>query len=191
MKSDSLSLIGKKINEIRKKSKLNLTEVASKADITAGLLSKIENFRAVPSLPVLHRIAVALEVPLSELVSLVAAGNASNYLIVRRSEREIESRDDSQELIYESILSQDVNNMHMRTTIVTVPPKVYRKPISTEALEQVFVISGKVIYEIGDDTIELFEGDSMFFDGNIPHSVENKGDKKVILFKIYLFKMNS
>lgn len=189
MKRDSLSQIGKKINEIRKKKKISLKEVGEKADVTAGLLSKIENFRAVPSLPVLQRIATALDVTMADLVVGVTSYDAKSYLIVRKADREREFREDSKELIYESLLSQDIHNLHMRTTVVTVNPKVYRKPISTEAMEQVFVVSGKVIYKLDDEKIELREGDSMYFDGNIPHSIENKESVPAILFKIYLLNL--
>lgn len=190
MRSDDLSLIGKKIKEIRKKKKLNLFEVGSKSDITAGLLSKIENFRALPSLPVLHRIAIALDVQLSELVSMVHVGPETvKYRLIKKNERDLESRDDSPELIYEGVLSSDVTNMHQKTTVVTVPSKTYRKPTSTDAIEQVFVVSGAVTYVIGDDVVDLNEGDTLEFDGNIPHSVENKSEDQTILFKIYLFKL--
>ena len=43
IKEDILSNIGKKIKEERKSKNLNLQEVASRSNITAGLLSKIEN----------------------------------------------------------------------------------------------------------------------------------------------------
>lgn len=185
MKDDNLSLIGKKINEIRKKNKWNLKEIAAKADITAGLLSKIENFRAIPSLPVLHRIAMALDVPMSDLVN-VLQNAASPYILVRKNERERENREDSKELIYESLINQNLSNYHLRTTIVTVPANTYRKPISTEALEQVFVITGTVTYGLDDQLITLEEGDALYFDGSIPHSVKNDTQNNVTLFKIYL-----
>ncbi len=190
MKDDNLSLIGKKINEVRKKNKWKLKEIATKAEITAGLLSKIENYRAIPSLPVLNRIAIALEVPMSELVDVLKDNN-SQFILVRKDEREREYRDDSKELIYESLISQNLSNYHFRTMIVTVPPNTYRKPISTEALEQVYVVSGNITYGLDDKEIALNEGDTLFFDGSIPHSVKNDSDHKVILFKIYLMHIGN
>ena len=50
IRDDRLSRIGKKIKEIRKNRQMSLQEVASKSSVTAGLLSKIENFRTIPSL---------------------------------------------------------------------------------------------------------------------------------------------
>ena len=71
MKSDILSAIGKKLRNVRKEKGLSLADVAQKSGITPGLLSKIENFRTMPSLPVLYKISEALEEPLSEIVKPV------------------------------------------------------------------------------------------------------------------------
>ena len=68
MKHDKLSLIGLRILELRKAQKMSLRELAKRSGLSAGLLSKIENFRTVPSLSVLIEIANSLEVDVSVLV---------------------------------------------------------------------------------------------------------------------------
>jgi len=68
MKNDQLSLIGIRIKQIRSEKKLTLRELAKRSNLSPGLISKIENFRTMPSLTVLVDISVALEVDISELV---------------------------------------------------------------------------------------------------------------------------
>ncbi len=92
MKTDVLSAVGKKLKEIRKQKSLNLTEVATKSGITAGLLSRIENFRTIPSLPVLYKISVALNEPLHEIVKPVSDDADELYNLVLKGEGELESR---------------------------------------------------------------------------------------------------
>jgi transcriptional regulator with XRE-family HTH domain len=84
MRSAELGKVGQKIREIRKRRKMNLQEVAQKSSITAGLLSRIENFKTLPSLPVLYKISTALEVPLAELVQSVGPIENENYFLSKR-----------------------------------------------------------------------------------------------------------
>ena len=75
---------------------MTLQDVANKSDVSAGLLSKIENFRTVPSLPVLLSIAKSLEVDMSELVKDVTTdGSTSDHIIIRGDSRERIDREES------------------------------------------------------------------------------------------------
>ena len=93
MKHDKLSLIGLRILELRKEKKMSLRELAKRSGLSAGLLSKIENFRTVPSLSVLVEIATSLEVDVSVLVKNINSETAAPYLLVRATEGHLEKRD--------------------------------------------------------------------------------------------------
>ena len=62
---EQLTALGCRIRDLRKQRNMTLQELGEKTHLTAGLLSKIENFRTVPSLPVLAEIARALGIALS------------------------------------------------------------------------------------------------------------------------------
>ncbi|MDN5201064.1 XRE family transcriptional regulator [Fulvivirgaceae bacterium BMA10] len=186
MKDDSLSLIGKKIKEERKKRNLSLQQIAERSDVTAGLLSKIENFRTIPSLPVLLNISKALEVNLSELVESVRLEEKSSYTLIRDQQGELEEREDSLGLVYESLIHQDLFNLNIRVNIVRIHGNVFREPIATDGMELVYVLNGDVTYGLNGEKIHLTKGDTLFFDGSTPHSVQNNQEEEAILFKVYL-----
>ena len=48
--------IGKRIKEIRKKQHITINTLATNAQVSNGLISRIENGRTIPSLPVLEPI---------------------------------------------------------------------------------------------------------------------------------------
>ncbi|MEQ6120315.1 XRE family transcriptional regulator [Reichenbachiella sp. MALMAid0571] len=187
VKDDILSNIGKKIKEERKNKNLNLQEVASRSNITAGLLSKIENFRAVPSLPVLLNISKALDVNMADLVENVVSNKEVSYLLVKKDEGSIEEREDSEGLTYESLIHQDLSDINFRANIVRVRPDCYREPIATDAMELIYVISGTVTYGFDNEEVVLEEGDTFYFDGSFPHSVKNNDKTQAVLFKVYFF----
>jgi len=187
IKDDILSNIGKKIREERKNKGLNLQQVASQSNITAGLLSKIENFRAVPSLPVLLNISKTLEVNMADLVEEVVNNKEVSFLHIKKGEGKIEEREDSQGLIYESLIYQNILDINFRANLVKVKPKCIRAPIATDAMELIYVITGSVTYGFENLEVVLNEGDTLYFDGHFPHSVKNNLDTQAVLFKVYLF----
>ena len=189
IKDDILSNIGKKIKEERKNKGLNLQEVASMSNITAGLLSKIENFRAVPSLPVLLNISKALEVNMADLVENVINNKDVSFILVKKDDRKIEERDDSEGLVYETLIHQELSHINFRANIVKVKENSYREPIATEAMELIYVISGSVTYGFDKEAVELNEGDTFYFDGSFPHYVKNDHDIQAVLLKVYMFEI--
>jgi len=59
-----LQHLGDKLRDFRQQRRFSLRELATRADVSASLLSQIENGKANPSVMTLHNIASALEVPL-------------------------------------------------------------------------------------------------------------------------------
>ena len=189
MRSVELGKVGKKIRQIRKSRGMNLQEVADKSDITAGLLSRIENFRTLPSLPVLHKISIALAVPMSELVEMVGNPSDSKYILIKAGQGEIEEREDSKGLLYENPFNTSINSGHLQASIIRVAPNTFRPPIANDNMELIYVLSGVLEYGIGDEKVIIEKGDTLFFDGGIAHSLKNEGTEEVVLFKTYLLKL--
>lgn len=186
-KSNALGMVGQNIRSLRKEMGWSLKDLAEKSSVTPGLISRIENFRTIPSLPVLHHIAVALQVPLSDLVENIDA-NENPYILTRKGEGETEDRDDSEGLEYVSLLSQPIGDSTIRVNMVTVNPLTYRPPNSNDGMELLYVIKGDIEYGIGEELVPLNEGDTLYFNGKIPHSLNNKTSSTVILFKVYFLK---
>jgi transcriptional regulator with XRE-family HTH domain len=188
MKHDKLSLIGLRILELRKAKKMSLRELAKRSGLSAGLLSKIENFRTVPSLSVLVEIANSLEVDVSVLVRNINGNPAAPYLLVRAGEGRTELREDSKGLLYKYLLSQDLGAYTLRINEVYISPNTYRKPLSTNALELLHVLEGTVQYGFKEEEVTLVPGDTLYFDGLAAHSVRNATEQPARLFKVYLLR---
>ena len=81
--------IGQKMRLRRKVRNLSLQEVASRADISIGLLSQIERGLTTPSVRSLTSICKALEMPGGWLFDHSADGAPDSPLIVRRHQRRV------------------------------------------------------------------------------------------------------
>jgi transcriptional regulator with XRE-family HTH domain len=163
--------LAQRLKRLRTQRGLTLEEVASRAGLTRGWLSKVENFRVTPSLPALFQIAQALNVPLSELFEGL---EAKPPLVVVRADQRITVRRDEElsELTYESLA-------HLRPTrvmdpfLVTVPPTETRPMMSHGGEEFIHVIEGVNTLQFDDVRHDLEAGDSVYFDGTHPHRIIN------------------
>lgn len=80
---DYLIGIGKRIRHLRKEHNLNLSELAGRASVSTALISRIENGRTLPSLPVLFSIIGALEEDPGTFFDGLVKENGSRYVVIR------------------------------------------------------------------------------------------------------------
>jgi transcriptional regulator with XRE-family HTH domain len=187
MRRDHLSEIGTRIREARESRGMSLRDLAQGANLSIGLLSKVENFRTIPSLPALSQIALALGVDMGELVQNLQRQENDSYELVRAGEGEIEIRPDSKGLTYTLYTTFGLGNMRVRVMRVVVEPDTFRPATSTDAYEMLHVLSGQVYYILGDDKLHLRTGDFLRFDGRTPHALHNDWESDCVLCKIYFF----
>ena len=188
MRQDLVKL-GSAIKSFRKEQGLTLQELSEKTELTAGLLSKIENFRTIPSLPVLVKISTALNVQPSKLLEGIG-GNSPNksWLRVKKDERTIVEREDNTGFLYETLLDADCAGINLQTMIVTIQPGATREKVTTEGDQFILMLKGDIDFWLKDEKVALSEGDFLFFDGNIEHVPLNTTNQPAILLAVYLLK---
>ena len=185
IKDSSLSAVGKTIKRLRKEQNLSLQQLALKSKVTAGLISRIENFRTVPSLPVLQQMAIALKSSRSELVYGVKCSDDIPFLLIKNGEWTTEEREDSQGMLYQSIFSASNEADSFKVNMVTLTPEAQRPAVSNDAHEMIHVISGEVTYTFPQTSITLKQGDTLYFDGRSPHSLVNPLTQQTVLLVLY------
>ena len=87
---------GRQLKKIRINKNLSLKQIAQMSDVSTGLISKIENYRTIPSLTVLLKIIQSLEIDLSELN--LSTKKTEKYIHILKGEGTREERDDSKGL---------------------------------------------------------------------------------------------
>ena len=187
MKEINLITIGLQIRRIRKDKNLSLQEIANRTGLSKSLMSKVENFRTIPSLPVLLKISDALNVDMAELVKGINKKDKQAYVIVRKNERKIIERENSRGFTYESlIITENKKTSLFESFLLTLKKGSKRKLVSTDGNEFFFILKGKIEFEYGKKKICLVNGDSMFFDGRIPHVPKNMGRGEAKILIVYL-----
>ena len=182
--------IGQRIKEFRLINEMRLYDVAEKAGISKGLLSRIENNRAIPSVPVMISIIKALNTNLENFFEGIDDMGTSFYIHCSKSYYTALKKEDSIGFNYFNITNQVFYNIGFQATILHLEPNAYREKVTTEGFEFLFILKGNLEYHLDKDCIQLQEGDSLFFNGRIPHVPKNNSHEMVSLLVIYLITNN-
>jgi transcriptional regulator with XRE-family HTH domain len=167
--------IGKRLKTRRKEIGLSLRELGLLAGVTASFLSQIENDQVSPSLNSLQSIAVALKVPIFDLLNNVSSGN-----VVRANERSQIYFPDSQ-MGYD-LLTSDLTKQ-MMSMIIRMEPHAKRiaMPLSKSTEQWMHVISGQMQIVVGEETFLLEVGDTIYFDGTLLVEFGSVSDEELVI----------
>jgi transcriptional regulator with XRE-family HTH domain len=188
-RGNDLIRIGLRIREARKSRHMTLDHLARQAGLSKGLLSKVENFRAIASLPVLAAIARALRVDLGELVRGIGLEEPQPSVLVRAGERTRVERDDAVGFLYQAILTRPIGDTAFEAMVLTLKPKSRRKAVTSDGDQFIFILNGRIEFIYGKETLTLEAGDAFFFDGRIPHVPRNTSTSaSASLLAIYLLR---
>jgi len=171
------------IRRQRESKGLTLDALAKRARVTKGFLSQLENFRASPSVPLLYKLAEALEI---EPAALLAAPDKSpRYIHTKDGDGlQVEREHPESGFVYKA-LAKGKNSKSMEPFLLEIPPGATRKPVTSNGDEFVFLLSGEVDFHLGDEAVRLKPGDSLYFEGEIPHYPESRSKKLSEMLVVY------
>ena len=190
MQEDILIQISNKIKETRKAQKKTVQELATEAQVSKVLISQIENNRTVPSLPVLMNIVLALSIDLKDFFEDISHNRESKQKIIIKSKNDYLpfEKEVAKGFKYKRILTRNMDGGPVDTVLLELKKGAKRgHMIKTDAYEYKYMIRGKVEYHIENEKYVIDEGDSLFFDGRLPHKPANIGDTDALMLVVYFF----
>ncbi|MBY0613116.1 MAG: XRE family transcriptional regulator [Beijerinckiaceae bacterium] len=172
---DELTLeisIGRKIRALRQKLQLTGADLATEANISSGMLSKIENGGISPSLSTLQSLARVLNVPMTSFFADFEERRDCSYVKSGKGlpiERRGTKAGHRYELIGHSLAGDIVVEPYLITLSEDAEPYTL---FQHEGVEFLYMLTGKVHYRHADKTYLLEPGDALFFDCGAPHGPE-------------------
>ena len=189
MEEDILIQISNRIKERRREKNITVQELASRVNVSKGLISQVENSRTIPSLIVLIDIIKALEIDLNEFFKDIRSRTQLNpTLIKRKEEYDHFEKEHAIGFHYQRIFTRYVSHSTIDIVILELEPNAERPLVETEAFEYKYIINGDIDYQFEDHRISLHEGDSMLFDGRIAHTPRNMGQTRASMLVVYFFE---
>lgn len=165
--------IGDRVKEERRRLGLTLQEVAARSGLSLGMISKVENAQTSPSLRTLARLSQGLDVPVTTFfrgfeeerdASFVKAGTGIE--LVRQGTRHGHR--------YELLAAPRGTQRRMQPFLVTLATASETFPLfQHDGIEFLYMLDGRLGYRYGRNTYEMEAGDSLLFDGSVPHGPES------------------
>jgi len=191
MEDDVLIQISNRIKDRRREKNITVQELATRANVSKGLISQIENSRTIPSLIVLIDIIRALEIDMNVFFKDIQSGSSNFPLIIKRkADYHHFEKEHAEGFHYQRIFTQSIKNSTVDIVILELEPDAHRPQVETEAFEYKYILAGSIDYIFGEEVYTLKQGDSMLFDGRIPHTPKNNGKTKASMLVIYFFEKN-
>ena len=182
--------IGAKVKSIRKRQNLKLGELAEQSGISIAMISKIENARVFPTFPTLIQLLKTLNVDLNEFfIDFRATDDFPGYIFRKAADYQAVEKEDSTGFHYFSVLNHTIERSSMEISILKLQTNAQRDKLSTSGFEYIYILQGEVEYQLGEKTFRMETGDSLFFDGNIPHVPHNKNGSEAMILVIYFIDL--
>lgn len=167
---------------------MTVQELADRSEVSKGMISQIENSRTVPSLLVLIQIIKALGVELNSFFEDINFDKDLPLLIIREEELSTFEKEDASGYHYQRIFSRSIKSSTIDFVLLCLEPGAEREKVVTEAFEFKYIIDGEVTYRFDSQDVVLKKGDSLFFDGRLPHAPVNLSKKLSTMLVIYFFE---
>lgn len=161
--------IGRQVRTFRKRLNLTVANVAKQAQLSSGMLSKIENGLTSPSLATMNALANALHVPVTALFR--GYEEQRDVTVIKAGEGlPIERRGSGAGHQYQ-LLGHTIGKPYtIEPYLITISDQSEVFPVFQHAgTELIYMIEGRVTYRHGGKTHLLEPGDSMFFDAEASH----------------------
>jgi XRE family transcriptional regulator, regulator of sulfur utilization len=167
--------VAEALRRFRRDRQLSLDDLSERSGVSRAALSQIEGGRTNPTLAVLWKVAVGLEIPFHDLLGpqqeqAVLVLRAGDALPLRSTDSRTESR-----LLSPGGARSDTEVYELKL----LPKAMHRSdPHAQGTAETLVVLTGAVRLGAGSVTYDLQTGDSVFFRADVEHFYENRGSRE-------------
>jgi transcriptional regulator with XRE-family HTH domain len=173
--------IGKRIKSLRKEKGVTLDELSKKSGVALATLSRMENDKMPGTLKSHTSICKALGVSIAELYRKLEeeSKTVESVPMDKRTEHFAHARKTK----YELLVTQTNNKKLMPILIHIGSGGSTRSEQSKPGVEKfIYMMKGAVEALVGNNRYALKQGDSLYFDASLPHSLKNetKADAEAI-----------
>jgi transcriptional regulator with XRE-family HTH domain len=182
--ADLAPVVGGNLRRLRTKRGLSLERLSQLSGVSRAMLGQIELGQSAPTINVLWKIARALEVTFSALIS---TRSQSGALILRSNDSKVltsKDRSFQSRALFPFDEPRRVEFYELRLTPGGVETADPHAPGTSENL---VVTAGTVEIEVGGDTHRLETGDSILFEADAPHAYKNAGRGEAVMYLVMTY----
>ena len=182
--TDLAPVVGGNLRRLRTRRGLSLERLAQISGVSRAMLGQIELGQSAPTINVLWKIARALEVTFSALIS---ARTQSGALVLRSAESKIltsKDRSFSSRALFPFDEPRRVEFYELRLSVGGVEDADAHAPGTSENL---VVTQGTVEIDVAGETHRLNTGDSITFEADAVHAYRSTGKTEAVMYLVMTY----
>ena len=182
--TDLAPVVGANLRRLRTRRGLSLERLAQISGVSRAMLGQIELGQSAPTINVLWKIARALEVTFSALIS---ARTQSGALVLRSADSKILTSKDrtfSSRALFPFDEPRRVEFYELRLGAGATEAADAHPPGTSENL---VLTAGELEIDVGGDTHRLEAGDSILFEADSPHAYRNPGRVEAVMYLVMTY----
>jgi transcriptional regulator with XRE-family HTH domain len=176
--------IGANVRRLRKQRALSLDGLAKRSHVSRAMLSQIELGRSIPTITVLWKIATALEVPFSTLLS---GDQQEGVCVVPYTEGKVLASQDGgfcSRALFPFDQPRRVEFYELRLKAQGVE---HAKPHPPSTVENLVVSHGAIEIAVAGETWSLQPGDAILFEADVAHTYRNPGATEAVMYLVMIY----
>jgi transcriptional regulator with XRE-family HTH domain len=182
--TDLAPVVGTNLRRLRTRRGLSLERLAQISGVSRAMLGQIELGQSAPTINVLWKIARALEVTFSALIS---ARTQTGAMVLRSTDSKILTSKDrtfSSRALFPFDEPRRVEFYELRLGAGAVEEADPHPPGTSENL---VVTAGTLEIDAAGDTHRLETGDSILFEADTPHAYRNPGRVETVMYLVMTY----
>lgn len=183
--ADLTPVVGRNLKRFRSERGLSLEALARASGVSRAMLGQIELGQSTPTINVVWKIARALDVPFSALISSDAAPAA--WFLPRSKARVLSSQNGA--FVSRALFPMDrPRNVEFYELALSPGGREDADPHPPGTTENLVVSEGRLALEIDGDRRLLEPGDAVFFEADVPHAYVNVDqEKRTVMFLVMTY----
>ncbi len=182
--ADLTPAVAENLKRFRAERGLSLERLAQSSGVSRAMLNQIELEQSTPTINVLWKIARALDVPFSALLSQAAPSSvtvlpASRARVLRSRDGRFASR-----ALFPADRPRSVEFYELRLAGHSAEHAEAHAPGTTENL---VLVSGSLVLTVAADERTLSPGDAILFAADVPHVYRNPGREEALMYLVMTY----
>jgi transcriptional regulator with XRE-family HTH domain len=180
--------LGLAIRHERQRQQLTIADIAERTGLSRGMLSKIENGQASMSLDSLSRVAEALGVSMATLFRTLETKEGGAQHIKAGAGMEVVRRGTRRGHTYHLLAYDRGPKKLFEPFLISMDDQSEVFPVFEHpGTEFIYMLQGKLEYRHGKQTYVLEPGDSLTFDGAVPHGPERLIKLPIRFLSVFIY----
>jgi transcriptional regulator with XRE-family HTH domain len=170
---EGTATLGKTIQRLRKAYNMSLGELSEQSGVAKSIISQIERNETNPTIGTVIRLSRALDTTIDEVLKADTAPNFIEYQ-ARSGIPILESQDGLCRLAIAGPLNL-VEHIQWYDFKAQPGGVLESEPHQTASIEHLYVLSGEIEVEVGEEKRRIVAGESLRYRGDRPHRLTNTG----------------